>query len=134
MGKFLQYITESDSLIMEFNKETVDLNDPATVIKINSSIAQATEEEFLTPYMAVGRVMSVLSQYSLHLPKMFLDDESGVEYVELLQFGLEQSNEAKNYFYFEYVMNENGYFDIFCQIVNQDELDELLDEEEDPED
>lgn len=131
MGKFLDFINESTKpLIMEFNKTTVDLNDEKTVITINSSISQAMDDEFLTPYMAIGRIMNILSQYSLHLPKMFLDDESGVEYVELLQFGLEPNDELKNFLYFEYVMNENGYFDIFCQIVDGDELDELLDDEE----
>lgn len=127
MGKFLSYLLEGETpLVTEFNIQTVDLNNEETLLAINTAIAQQTDDSFITPYLALGRVMTILAQYSIHLPKMFLDKDSGKEHVEVLQFGLEQDESyVKKYFYMEYILNESGYFDVFCQIVDELDLSEL---------
>lgn len=53
---------------------------------------------------------------------------------------VEKAETVDHFIYFEYAAGDCGMFDIFCQIVDQDELDEILedveadDEEEDEED
>ena len=135
MGKFLKYLEEGERIpIMEFNADFIDLENPKTVVAINSMLAQNTNEDFLTPYIGLGRIMMILAQYGLHLPKMFLDSEHGTEYVELLQHGKDVPDSIKKYLYMEYQMNQTGKFDVFCQIVDENELADILDAEDDEED
>ena len=82
-------------------------------------------------------VRKVLAPFHIFVPATnFLDGDSGHEVFEINQFGdkMGMSNNGEvvvktgsNFFvYFEYAMNDTGSFDIFCEIVNEDELDEIM--------
>jgi hypothetical protein len=87
-------------------------------------------------------VRKVLAPFSIFPPSMnFLDGDSGHEVFEISQFGdkMGMTNDgtvvvknADPYFvYFEYAMNDKGSFDIFCEIVTEDELSEIMADIED---
>jgi hypothetical protein len=87
-------------------------------------------------------VRKVLAPFSIFPPSMnFLDGDSGHEVFEISQFGdkMGMTNDgtvvvknADPYFvYFEYAMNDRGSFDIFCEIVTEDELSEIMSDIED---
>ena len=129
MGKFLQFLKEDPKVpVTELNIQTVNLNDPATMADINVQLAHQTSEPFMTPYIGLNTVMRVLAPYSIFLPKMNLDGESGSEYVEITQFGpgSVDSDDGLFFFYMEYAINDDGYFDIFAEVVAADDLDSLI--------
>lgn len=75
----------------------------------------------------------------------FMDGEEGQEVFSIDQFGAKVGSTNNGdvvtkssdpyYVYFEYEMNDSGSFDIFCEIVNDAELEDILDDidEEDEE-
>jgi hypothetical protein len=84
-------------------------------------------------------IRKVLAPFSIFPPQTnFLDGDSGHEVFPISQFGnkMGMTNDGtvvvKNYdpyyIYFEYQMNDMGSFDIFCEIVEESELQEILDD------
>jgi hypothetical protein len=126
---------------------TVDINDQATVTNINSMLLGALKQEFITPYIAIERVRKVLANFAIHLEgttDMF--DEEGDKTFDILQFGgvvgASPDNAAPDFtgkvpdafIYFAWEMNDNGAYDVWCQLVDSEELEELLsDNDEDDE-
>jgi hypothetical protein len=109
---------------------------------INIHLASVTARSHATPYHAMEMVRKVLAPFSIFPPQTnFLDGDAGHEVFPISQFGnkMGMSNDGtvvvKNYdpyyVYFEYQMNNMGSFDIFCEIVEESELQEILDDVED---
>lgn len=122
-------------------KGFIGVNNDAARDNINVHLASVTACACITPYIALERVRKVLAQFHIFLPKiMFLDGEHGVETFPTNQFGevmgMRDDGKVVNkvpdpyHVYFEYQMNERGMFDVFCEIVNQEELEDLLDDVE----
>ena len=123
---------------------TVNINDQATVTNMNSMLLGALKQEFITPYIALERVRKVLITFAVHLEgttDMF-DGEEGDHVFGILQFGgiigaspengtpnLEQ-NPPDAFIYFAWEMNDNGAYDIWCQLVDSEELEELLSDDD----
>lgn len=132
MGKFLKFVEDGPQVpLAEVNIDTINLNDPTTLNTINALLSNQTADPFITPYMGLGRIMNILSIYSIFLPKMSLDGESGAEYAEITQFGpdAKDSDDSSFYFYLEYAINDEGYYDIWSQIVGADDLDSLMNDD-----
>lgn len=117
----------------------MDVNVDAVRDNINILITGVTECSTVTPYIALERVRKVLAQFHIFLPKVtFLEGEHGVQTFEINQFGemmgmrndgtVVTKTEYPYHLYFEYQMNDRGMFDVFSEIVNKDELNELLDD------
>ena len=120
----------------------IDVSDPAARDNINTLLTGALGLCFLTPYIALEKVRKVLAYYHIFLPKTtFLEGDRGVEVFTVNQFGklsgMKDSGEVVTKvdsplsLYFEYKMNDRGMFDIFCEIVTDEELDDLIDNVED---
>jgi len=122
----------------------IDIENPEVKTHANSLIAQAMESSFLTPYMAIERISNVLSKFHIPIPKSsFLEGDHGYKIFDVQQFGhkfgmndqgeVVQKDGCECSIYFEYQRNEEGSFDIFCEIVSPEELDDLLADIEDEE-
>lgn len=109
---------------------------------INNLLTNALSSSFVTPYVGLEKVSKVLANFHMHLPKVpFLEGNHGVQVFDLNQFGemMGMKNdgtvvtkvETPYHVYFEYQMNDKGRYDIFCEVVDDEELDELLGEMED---
>lgn len=120
----------------------IDVSDPAARDNINTLLTGALGPCFLTPYIALEKVRKVLAYYHIFLPKTtFLEGDRGVEVFTVKQFGelsgMKDSGEVVTKvdsplsLYFEYKMNDKGMYDIFSEIVTQEELDDLVDNVED---
>lgn len=120
----------------------VDVHDPAVRDNINTLLTGALGQCFITPYIALEKVRKVLAYYHIFLPKTtFLEGDRGVEVFDIKQFGelagmrnngdvVTRVDGSQN-LYFEYKMNDKGMYDIFCEIVTDEELDDLVDNVED---
>jgi hypothetical protein len=93
---------------------------------INDELSEALEEPILTPQTGLQRVTNILNNYGIEIPIVFEMDSEGDEYI----FRLED-----NYLYFIFSLNESGFYEVFAQVVDEDELHEILsDDGEDNED
>lgn len=154
-------------------KSNIDIWNQEIRDEVNSKLAMVTCDNFLTPYIAYGRIQNLLAQYHIILPQPgFMEGESGIRIHDVNQFGmhfgmdndgkvkqdgefdkdethgehiegespedfdnaddfqLASSNdiddqEKELHIYFEYSMNELGTFTIFCEILDNDELEDI---------
>lgn len=129
----------SEEVNPSFNVERglVGVNVDAVRDNINILLAGVTNCSTVTPYIALERVRKVLAQFHIFLPKVsFLEGDHGVETFPIHQFGemMGMRNDGEvvtkienpYHLFFEYQMSDRGMFDVFCEIVNDDELEELL--------
>lgn len=141
MKKFRDFLNEEIMPYAHTEKGFVGVDNGPVRDNINVHLTAITARPYATPYHALEMVRKVLAPFHISLPATnFLDGDSGHEVFEIAQFG-EKTGMRNNgdvvtkidssYFvYFEYAMNDRGGFDIFCEIVNQEELDELMSEVE----
>jgi hypothetical protein len=93
---------------------------------INDELFETLEDPVLTPQTGLQRVANILNHYGIEIPVVFEMDSEGDEYI----FRLEN-----NYLYFIFSPNESGFYEVFAQVVDEDELHEILsDDGEDNED
>lgn len=120
-----------------FTKPFLSIDDLDGVGGLNALINRATSHACVTPYIALERVQKILAQHFIFLPKHALDDgDQGNLIFHLDQFGskvgqtmegdFKENPESGMYFYFEYSLNEDGFYDIFCEIVDEEDLEEIL--------
>jgi hypothetical protein len=142
MKKFREYITEEMMPYAQTEKGFVGVDNGPVRDNINIHLTSITARPYATPYHALEMVRKVLAPFHIGLPATnFLAGDSGHEVFEINQFGerigMKNNGDVvtttgSSYFvYFEYSMNDKGSFDIFSEIVNKEELDELLADVED---
>lgn len=119
------------------DRGVLDISNSAVRDNINTLLAGSTKSCKLTPYIALEKVRKTLAYFHIHLPgTQFLEGDHGVQVFDVNQFGhvagMRNNGEVVTkishpYFvFFEYTQNERGMFDIFCQIVTQEELNDLI--------
>lgn len=139
MKKFKEFLNEEMMPFAQTEKGFVGVDNGPVRDNINIHLASVTARPHATPYHALEMVRKVLAPFSIFPPQTnFLDGDSGHEVFPISQFGnkMGMTNDGtvvvKNYdpyyVYFEYQMNDRGSFDIFCEIVEESELQEILDD------
>jgi hypothetical protein len=142
MKKFKSFIKEEIVQSANVKSGSVDISDSAVRDNINGIIASATRCRFVTPYVALERIRRTLASYHIFLPgHSFLEGDSGTAMFPVNQFGVKigQTEDGQVVttppsdftVYFEYNMSDNGMFDVFCEILDQDELKDVLSDLED---
>lgn len=142
MKKFKEFLNEEMMPFAQTEKGFVGVDNGPVRDNINIHLASITAKPYATPYHAMEMVRKVLAPFSIFPPSTnFLDGDSGHEVFQIKQFGdkIGMTNDGqmavKNfddyYVYFEYAMNDKGSFDIFCEVVSEDELDEIMADIED---
>lgn len=115
----------------------IDINDSAVRDTVNSLIEGVTAQTFLTPYIALERVAKVLANFHIYLPKYtFMEGDSGLATFPVHQFGekVGMTNDGQVVtkamspytLWFEYQTNDKGTYDVFCAVVDGDELRDLM--------
>jgi hypothetical protein len=105
--------------------------------EINALIAQATEEDCITQYVAFEKVRKILAHHHVFLPRTFLDGSDRYIVIPITRFGeklgqtddgeVKMADEDTEFtLYFEWFQNETGLYTIFSEIVNDAELQELV--------
>jgi hypothetical protein len=139
MKKFKDFLSEEMMPYAQTEKGFVGVDNGPVRDNINIHLASVTARSCSTPYHAMEMIRKVLAPFSIFPPQTnFLDGDSGHEVFPISQFGnkMGMTNDGtvvvKNYdpyyIYFEYQMNDRGSFDIFCEIVEESELQEILDD------
>lgn len=142
MKTFREYINEEMMPFAQTEKGFVGVDNGPVRDNINLILANVTACSYATPYHALEVVRKALVPFHIGLPATnFLDGDSGHEVFNINQFGekvgmtnsgdVVTKDSSPYYLYFEYSMNSRGAFDIFSEIVNSDELEEILADIED---
>ena len=116
---------------------SIDINDEAVVDAINRNISAITSSSTVTPYIALEKIRKILAYYKIFLPQTaFLEGDEGNEVFEISQFGeksgVTNTGEFKTksddglYLYFEWLTTDDGMIDVFAEIVDDEDLEELL--------
>ncbi len=138
MKRFSEYIINEDFDPAIYNADgSISIDDPTVVDAINSNLEVSTSNDFRTPYNALEEVRKVLAYYKIFLPKgVFLDQNHGNDVFEISQFGekmgMNNQGEVVNapdsslFVYFEWSLNENGMYDVFASVVNDEDLEEIM--------
>lgn len=137
MKKFKEFINEETTPQALTDKNFIGVEDPSVRDNINSLLSGVTAKSVVTPYVSLERVRKALAYYHIYLPAhQFMEGNSGNIVFNISQFGQKygQTNtgeflskdDSPYYLYFEYQMNDLGLFDVFAEVVDDDELEELL--------
>lgn len=143
MKRFKQFINEETNPTALTKQGVIDIRDSAVRDNVNALLNAVTSGKFVTPYIALERVGKVLANFHIFLPKYsFMEGDSGMATFEVNQFGLKMGmtddgrvvtadDEDKYSIFFEYRMSDSGMFNVFCELVDEEELDDLLADIED---
>jgi len=142
MKSFKNFIREETMPYAGTNSGTIDVRDSDARDNINRILSGITHGRFVTPYIAFERVSKALANFLIFPPRQsFLEGDSGEVHFEIKQFGEKMgmnndgtvvtAPELPYYIYFEYRLDDNGMFNIFCEVVDQDDLEEIFDDLED---
>lgn len=123
--------------------KSISVENEPTRSKINQDLTVATAESFLTPYIALERVASTLAKYHIHIPKfIFTDSLHDYTVFEVNQFGnkvgmtddgqvVTSTATPGLYIYFEYQINDDGTYEVFSEVVTEEELEDLISDGDD---
>lgn len=142
MKKFKEYLAEEVLPQSLSDKGFIGIEDESVRDNINSLLNGVTTKPVVTPYISLERVRKVLAYYHIFLPaNQFMRGDCGNKVFNISQFGEKfgmtndgeviTKSDSPYYLYFEYQMNDYGLFDVYTEIVEEDELEELLSDFED---
>lgn len=139
MKKFKDFIvSEEVDLTAGVESGKVNVDDHAVRNNINSFLNGELACNVVTPYVALNKINKVLANFHIFLPKApYMEDNQGVHVFRIHQFGkvagmrndgsVVTKIENPYSLYFEWKRNERGMFNVFAEIVTDEELADLLD-------
>lgn len=137
MKSFRNFIEEEVDLTANVESGVMDVGDHAVRNNINTFLNGELSHCFVTPYVGLERVNKVLANFHIFLPKApYMENDHGVHVFRINQFnkvaGMRNDGtvvtklENPYSLYFEWKRNEKGLYDIFSEIVTDDELEDLM--------
>jgi hypothetical protein len=110
--------------------------------EINSLLDMATSCPSITPYIAFEKARKILSVYHIHPPGgSYMEGEYGSVSFPAEQYGektgmdpegkIVTTNPSDYIIYFEWSENDQGTFDIFTEILDKNEFEEIKKDKED---
>lgn len=104
--------------------------DSAIIAQVNRALEDSLSDNVLTPQSGFQRIRKILFRYRLDMPATYdLDPESDEEVIDIHSM---ESNAATK-LYVIYSLNEDGYFEFYAEVGDSDRMNELLSDEEEPE-
>lgn len=139
MKTFKGFMKEETMPYANVKSGVMDISDSAVRDQINQLLAGVTNMKFVTPYIALERVAKTLANFHIFLPNQgFLEGDSGAATWPIHQYGAKIGQNdngevvttpaAQFHVFFEYRMSDCGMYMVFCEVVDQDELDEIMDD------
>lgn len=115
--KFRQFI----EMVREEPVETQESTGILTVI--NDRLDKDLGDLFMSPETGIQKVRQILSTYGMDLPAIYGLDQEGDEFTI-------QMNDT-TYLYVVYAQTDNGLYDFYAELTDEEGLEEILEDEED---
>jgi hypothetical protein len=117
--KFNDFITEMKET------EGLESSDSLQMDSINDQFELAFNDPVSSPESGVMRVAQILSAHGVEMPVIYGLDLEGDEIVIDMDSNL--------HLYIIYTTNDNGLYDFYAEVVDDEGLDEILEDEDDEE-
>ena len=120
---FKKYLAEMDS---DQTIEPMPALDNNIVEQVNAQLENELQGMILSPESGIQKIRKVLGMFDMDMPALYDTDAEGEEMV----FGIDGS-----YLYIIYALTDDGRYDFYAELTDEDGLSEILsDEGEDEED
>ena len=130
---FKQYLAELNTEMGQVIKATdsVDIIDPQVRDKINQRLNHELTDLILSPESGVQKVRKVLMSFGLDMPALYDAEPEGDELVLDIE---SMSGDEQFYLYLIYYLADDGRYDFYAELTDDEGLTEIMsDEEEDEE-
>lgn len=134
-------MTSSASSI--YNPKLLNICNRQLAADLSKNNRSLPNNSILSPEIGFERIGKILSTYAINLPAILdLGQESAEEVFEVEQFGVPYgplpsgeygTNREPLYLYVYYFLNDDGFYEFFAQIVDEEELNDFLETEGDEE-
>ena len=148
---FKQYLAEFYSIEpgQAFEKHetptdgSISISNPRVRAEINYRLDGELDDIFLSPESGIQRVRKVLHRFSLDMPALYDADAEGDEIViRLDQFGhvidfthlIPNKVEEIFYLYLIYYLTDDGRYEFYAELTDEEGLNEIMSDEEEDED
>lgn len=121
---------------------TISISNIKIRSQINIMLGKELNEIILSPVIGIQKIRKVLHYHSLDIPALYeLEPEGDEVVIEMNQFGEildynRPENEEKDcyYLYILYHLNDDGYYEFYAQITDDEGIEEIMSEDLDIED
>jgi len=142
MNSFRKYLTELDNISFgqaiiahePTEDASISVSNPKVRSAINHRLSTELNHMILAPEEGVQKIRKVLHYFSLDLPALYDADSDGDELIFTVeQFG-STANSEQFYLYLIYYLKDEGNYDFYAEIIDEQGVQEILDENESDED
>jgi hypothetical protein len=127
--KFKQFLNElADPMVSQVivSDEPTDNSVGNSVDSINDRLEEIQNTPFESISDGLSEITKVLFDYGINLNQIDEIEEEGDEFFVDL--------DETNYLYVVYAQNDDGLYDFYAEVVDEDQLEEILEDEDEPED
>jgi hypothetical protein len=139
--RFNQYLAElasvEDGQAIEAHEPTGEasssVDNPRVRMEVNVLLANGLNDTFVSPEAGIQAIRKVLHRFGFDLPALYDADPEGDEVViELDQFGV-SSDEYQYSIYILYYLTDEGSYEFFAELGDDNRMEELISDEGDEE-
>jgi hypothetical protein len=130
---FKQYLAELNTEMGQMIKATdsIGITDPQVREKINQRLNHELTDLILSPESGIQKVRKVLMSFGLDMPALYDAEPEGDELVLDIE---SMSGDEQFYLYLIYYLADDGRYDFYAELTDDEGLTEIMsDEEEDEE-
>jgi hypothetical protein len=127
--KFKQFLNElADPMVSQVivSDEPTDNSVGNSVDSINDRLEEIQNTPFESISDGLSEITKVLFDYGINMNQVDDIEEEGDEFFVDL--------DETNYLYVVYAQNDDGLYDFYAEVVDEDQLEEILEDEDEPED
>ena len=124
--KFKEYLAELNTENGQLIKVTdsVLITEPQVRDELNSQLNHELTNVILSPESGIQKIRKVLGMFEMDMPALYDVDTEGEEMV----FGIDGS-----YLYIIYALTDDGRYEFYAELTNEEGLSEILSDEGDNE-
>jgi len=139
--RFNQYLAElasvEDGQAIEAHEPTGEasssVDNPKVRMEANILLANGLNDTFVSPEAGIQAIRKVLHRFGFDLPALYDADPEGDEVViEIDQYGV-SSEEYQYSIYILYYLTDEGSYEFFAELGDDDRMEELISDEGDEE-
>ena len=118
--KFKQFL---HNLTTEATVEIVEMNDDTSIVEVNQLLETELDKPFVSPQSGILAIRKVLQILSTGMPALYDANPEGDEVVYDLDNGLS--------IYLIYSPTDDGYYEFYAEVGDEERMNELMSEEDD---
>ena len=124
--KFKQYLNEMS--LVENDQGEIESEESEDLSQVNFRLADELDDTFISPESGILAIRKVLEKFDLELSALYGVNPEGDEIVfELDQYGI---GEYETNLYILYYLTDEGHYEFYAEIGDDERMDELMSDEE----